>query len=384
MGEHRRRRLAVAAAIAALVAAVVVPIALTGGGPSGRTQTPPAGIPSTELFGASVNRLFNTPTYTDAEIDAQLTALAQTGATVARSDALWEAAEPRAPDGSTHHYDWAFADRIAAALAAHGLRWLPIVDYSAPWAQSVPGQDHSPPTSSSAYAAYAAALAQRYGPGGSFWSAHPGLRAEPVDTYEIWNEPDNSTFWYPRPDAAAYAQLYSAARAAIDAVQPGARVIVGGLTHPDTFLAAMLTANPSLRGTLDGVGIHPYGATPQLVLGAVRTARLALDLLGLASVPLYVTELGWTTSPPGALDYLPEQLRPSYIQQTIAALGHGYCGVAATILYTWVTPERDPADAQDWFGIHPPGGGTSADTDAFTAAIREAQAPGASAGSCAG
>ena len=385
MADRPRGRLAIAAAIAALVAAAVLTIALTGGGPARRARRSPVPpSPSSEAFGASVNRLFNTPTYTDAEIDAQLAALAQTGATVARSDALWEAAEPRPPSGSTHHYDWAFADRIAGALAGHGLRWLPIVDYSAPWAQSIPGQDHSAPTSSTAYAAYAAALAARYGRGGSFWSEHPGLPAEPVDTYEIWNEPDNPSFWWPQPNAAAYAGLYSAARAAITGVQPDARVIVGGLTHPDTFLAAMLAADPSLRGGLDGVGIHPYGATPQLVLGAVRTARLALNLLGLASVPLYVTELGWTTSPPGALDYLPERLRPSYIEQTIAALGHTDCGVAATVLYTWVTPERDPADPQDWFGIHPPGGGTSADTDALAAAIRAARAPGPPAGGCEG
>ncbi len=383
MGERRRRLIEIALATAVLVAAVVLPIVLTGGGPSKRATAPPPSR-SGEAFGASVNRLFNTPTYSDAQLDAQLTALAQTGVTIARSDALWEAAEPRPPDGSTHHYDWSFADRIAASLAVHRLRWLPVVDYSAPWAQSIPGQDHSPPTSTAAYAAYAAALAQRYGTGGSFWSAHPDLPAEPVDTYEIWNEPDNPAFWWPRPDAGAYAGLYSAARAAIAAVQPGARVIVGGLTHPVTFLAAMLAADPSLRGTLDGVGIHPYGRTPQLVLRAVVEARLALELLGLASVPLYVTELGWTTSPPGALDYLPEQLRPGYIEQSIAALGHTGCGIAATILYTWVTPERDPADPQDWFGIHPPGGGASADTDAFAAAIRAARAPGRFAAGCGG
>jgi hypothetical protein len=388
-----RRPALVAVLAAALIAGVVVAIVLaTGGGgpakhaptPTASTTTTPPTTPTAEQLGASVNRLFNSPGYTAAQIDAQLTALEQTGATIARSDALWEAAEPSPPTGSTHHYDWSFADRIAGALAAHGLRWLPIVDYSAPWAQSIPGQDHSAPSSVAAYGGYAAALAQRYGSGGTFWSAHPELRAEPVDTYEIWNEPDNPAFWAPRPDAAAFDDLYAAARRAIASVQPSARVIVGGLTQPATFLPAMLTADPALHGAIDGVAIHPYGRTPERVLRSVGAARGALDSLGLPDVPLYVTELGWTTSPPGALDYLPERLRPGYIERAISELGHVDCGVAATILYTWVTPERNPADPQDWFGIHPPGGGSSPDAEAFAAAVRAAQAPGPTIDTCGG
>jgi hypothetical protein len=398
ISQNTRWRTAAILSGALLIAALALVVALVVSGGSGPAKhaapptapasttaprpTPPP--PSTEQFGASVNRLFNAGGYTITQIDAQLVALQQTGATLARSDALWEAAEPTPPAPGAQRYDWSFADRIAGALAAHGLRWLPIIDYSAPWAQSIPGQDHSPPTSPAAYAAYAAAFAQRYGSAGSFWQTHPDLQPEPVDTYEIWNEPDNAAFWSPAPDAAAYAGLYARARDAIGAVQPGARVIVGGLTHPRTFLRAMLAADPALRDQIDGVGIHPYGPTPGRILQSIRGARLELDSLGLTGVPLYVTELGWTTRPPGALDYLPERLRPGYIERTIADLGHAGCGVAATILYTWLTPERDPANPQDWFGIHPPDGGSSPDTEAFAAGIRMATSHGPAIPLCGG
>jgi hypothetical protein len=389
---RRRRQAAAALAAAALVAAVLLAV-LTSGGPTTpphhATPAPAPGIPAqpppaAEQFGANVGRLFNDRSYTPAQIGAQLAALRQTGATLARSDALWEATEPTPPVGGTHRYDWSFDDSIAASLAAHGLRWLPIIDYSAPWAQSIPGSDHSPPSSAADYAAYAAALAGRYGPGGSFWSAHPGLPQEPIDTYEIWNEPDNSAFWTPSPDAAGYATLYLRARDAITAVQPGARVIVGGLTHPTAFIAAMLAASPTLRGHLDGVAVHPYGANPLAVLAGVRAARLALDSLGIGSVPLYITEFGWTTHPPGALDYLPERLRPGYIERSLAALGHLDCGVAAVLLYAWVTPERDRANPEDWFGIHPPDGAPSPDTAAFAEGLRAAASPGSPISLCAG
>ncbi len=411
MAADDRRRAARLVAAALLVAALGAAIALlVGTGGSRRARTPattasapaptqtnprlsqtsttttgpatPASIgppaqppPGTEQFGVNVNYLFNgTYPYTNQELGAQLEALRQTGATVARTDSGWGETEPQAPVGDTHHYDWSYDDSIAASLAGHGLRWLPIIDYTAPWAESIPGASKSAPTPASAYAAYAGAFAARYGQGGSFWSAHPSLPAEPIDTYEIWNEPDNGEFWSPAPDAAGYVDLYLRARDAITAVDPSARVIVGGLSNPGAFLPAMVHARPDLLGHIDGVAIHPYGTDAGAVLGRVRGARSTLESLGLGTVPLYVTEFGWTTHPPGALAYLPEQLRPEYILRTVAALGHLDCGVAAAILYTWVTPQRDPANLEDWYGIHPPDGGTSSDTAAFTAGVRAASA----------
>lgn len=378
-GRPRRRRAPTLVLIAILAVAIAVAASRHKATQASIPPSQPA--PASAQFGANTGRLFNGQLYTAGVIDAQLKALHDTGATLARSDAPWEATEPTAPTGAIHHYDWAFDDAIAAALAAHGLTWLPIVDYSTPWARSIPSQDHSAPDASE-YAAYAAALAGRYGPGGGFWTAHPQLPPRPVTTYEIWNEPDNPVFWAPEPDAAAYADLYLRSRDAIDAVQRGARVIVGGLTHPASFLPALLAAAPAVRNQLDGVAIHPYGATPQAVLDSVRAARAALQSLGLGSVPLYVTEFGWTTSPPGAQDYLSPRLRPGYIEQTLDQLGHTNCGVAAVLAYAWVTPQRNPGDAQDWFGIHPPGGGSSPDADAFAAGLRAAAASAPTATVC--
>jgi hypothetical protein len=98
-----------------------------------------------------------------------------------------------------------------------------------------------------------------------------------------------------------------------------------------------------------------------------------LDQLGLQAVPLYVTEFGWTTSPPGVMSYLPAPLRPGYIERTLVAIAGSGCGVAATVLYTWFAPQRDPSNSQDWFGISPPGVGRSPDVTSFTAGVRQAR-----------
>jgi hypothetical protein len=368
---RRQDRGRIAAVVAAIVVTIVIVVLAGTNGSPPRPPVPPP-TPEAEQFGVNVNRLFDDRTYTPGQINSQLAALQATGATLARGDALWEATEPTPPTDGVHHYDWAFDDSQVSALARHGLTWLPIIDYSAGWAQSDPGHDHSPPSSDAAYAAYAGALAKRYGPGGTFWREHPGLRPLPVNAYEIWNEPDNPVFWYPSPNPRRYAQLYLAARAAIHAADGTAHVVVGGLTVPATFLPRMLSAAPRLAGELDAVAIHPYGRTPAAVLRRVVTARGTLDLLALQNVPLYVTEFGWATRPAGAPGRVPEAARPGYIAQTIEALARSGCGIAATVLYTWVTPERAPGDAGDWFGISPPGGGTSPDVAAFTRAVHAA------------
>jgi hypothetical protein len=109
----------------------------------------------------------------------------------------------------------------------------------------------------------------------------------------------------------------------------------------------------------------------------VRGARAALVALGMGAVPLYITEFGWTTQPPGAIAYTPASRRPAEITGVLTTLGHLECGLAATVLYTWVTPERDATNPEDWYGIADPAvpNGGTADTAAFAAGLRAATQP---------
>ena len=351
--------------------------------------TPAVAAPSTTAFGATVNTLFNAPLYTPEQVSAELAALRATGATLARSDVLWEKIEPGPPSGGVHHYDWTFDDGIAGALAAHRLTWLPILDYAANWAKADPTQLHSPPKTPADFAGFAAAFAARYGPGGAFWRSHLELPAQPVTTFEVWNEPDNDFFWYPAANAAAFAELYLETRRAIDAVAPGSRVVIGGLTRAQTSLPAMLAAQPQLARDLDGVALHLYGPAPARVFDVAAAVRATMRTVGLGAVPLYITEVGWSTQPVGRKlneFYAPARLRPGYIARSVRMLGRSDCGVGAILVYSWVTGERDPANPEDWYGIHPPppGTGASPDTQAFTRAIRAASTPGPPAHVCGG
>jgi hypothetical protein len=408
-GERRRKRQRAAAAAALLAfaagAALAVDLSRGGGqhparqavpsGPPAKTTpttassatistapvasfpaTPgPPGLPASgqTAFGVNVNRLFNDRTDTPTQINAQLDAARADGVRLARSDALWELTEPQPPADNAHRYDWTFDDGVASALAAHRIRWLPIIDYSAVWAATAAGTTHAPPKSDDDFGAFAHAFAQRYGPAGSFWRAHPGLPPLPVNSYEIWNEPDNLGFWARSPSPAGYTALYLSARAAIKQVHSDARVLIGGLTDPVHFLPQLIAARPDARGHVDGVAIHTYGL-PLSLVGKVRDARRTLESLGMGAVPLYVTEFGWVTSPRSSLKYAPAAARPGYIASTIDTLARVNCGLGAVILYTWVTPEHDPASEEDWFGVEHPDATPSPSSRALARALAAAQA----------
>jgi uncharacterized repeat protein (TIGR01451 family) len=320
------------------------------------------------MFGVNVNRIFNDGPG-DTDWTAQLSAVHATGISVARSDAFWDQVETSPPSNGIHNYNWSYEDLIAQNLAGNALRWQPILDYSAPWASSDPQDTHAPPTSNDDYAAYAGAFARRYGRNGTYWLTHPTQPSAPVTTYEIWNEENDSWAWQPHPDPAQYADMYLKARAAIKAVDPGAIVLVGGLLPHTTFLQDMYNARPDVRGSVDGVAIHPYARSPYDVFREVREFRAQLDSVGAGPVTLYVTELGWVTSGNGSDLVVSDQQRASYLAQTTDGLARSDCGIGSITPYTWTTPEHDPANPEDWYGMYHWNGGGTATSAAYAGVI---------------
>jgi hypothetical protein len=290
--------------------------------------------------------------------DRQLTRMAPAGVRVVRADAMWQSVEPQPPDATGHHYQWDRLDAIAMALAQHGLRWLPTVDFSTSWTSTAGAQQWtSPPLDVASYAAYAAALVRRYGRSGSFWAAHPDLAPRPVDAVEIWNEPNDPIFWAGTTDAAEYARMYAAARAAVHNVDPSIEAIVGGLSEPASDFMNQLYAVLGGAGHVDAVAEHPYGRTADLVLRHVVDLRRTLDAHGDANVPIDVTEFGWPTRGWATwISTLSDGARASELTRVIDTLAGSDCGVERILPHTWVTSAQNPNDYSDWFGLFNPNG----------------------------
>jgi hypothetical protein len=279
----------------------------------------------------------------------QLAAMQADGVQVVRSDAPWAEIEPVPPGPTGHVWQFAGFDSWVSALATDHLTWEPIIDFSVWWAKTCPG--FCAPTSDSTYAAFAQAVAARYGAGGSFWSANPQLPYYPVRVLEIWNEENNQTFWVP---PARYATLYTAARGAIHAVDPSAGVIVGGLAddsqsfnasqdYPALYVHAMFAAQPTLRGNVDGFGLHPYGTVAQDDVKWTVHFRQVLDTLGESSAPIDITELGWTTG-----DATRETWRAWMMNTAGLTLARSDCGIRLLTPYDWINPGT-PASADFGF-----------------------------------
>ncbi|MEA2221179.1 MAG: polysaccharide biosynthesis protein PslG [Solirubrobacteraceae bacterium] len=303
----------------------------------------------------------------DAARPAALREMHDGGLSFVRVDAAWGGVEPAAPVGGEHAYAWEKYDRFVADLARNGLRWYPMIGYSAPWASSTPGDPFAPPAGDADFASFAAALAARYGTNGAFWAQHPDLPARPTTVYGIWNEPSNPQFWHgPEATPARYMQLYLAARAAIAAVDPRARTATAGLLDSGSvdgaaYLRAMLASTPHPRGEIDAVGWHPYVGDLGQTLASVGRARTTLDRYGLATVPIEISEVGW-----GRDGGFAPAKRAEVLRGLAAQLPHAGMGVTRLMPYVWT-------GSPEW-QITNPDGSLGQLGGAYFAGIRDARA----------
>ena len=141
----------------------------------------------------------------------------------------WAQAQPQ--PGVT---DFTQTDRLVGLAARHNIQLLPVVRTTPGWAALNLYAVGSPPRNVSDYAVFLTALIGRYGPSGSYWTEHPEVPRLPVRTWQIWNEPHLNVWWNTdgrstNAWAREYAALLKSAKAAVDAADPGATVVLAAL-----------------------------------------------------------------------------------------------------------------------------------------------------------
>jgi hypothetical protein len=205
-------------------------------------------------------------------------------------------------------------DGIVAWLARAHIHLYPILGLPCPSSTTnCTAYTQIPPaTAASEMSGYISAFAQRYGADGTFWAAHPKLPYMPVQRFEIGNEPNIRIIWvqdqthlhWPNPsdsryaDMGAYAKVYTAARAALHAVDPSGVAVVGGLGDSASYGVdvesdeSLLNALP--RGGVDAVGYHPwvYSVSDSLLRPDTEQLRDWMDSHGFSKVPLDINEFG--------------------------------------------------------------------------------------------
>src|SRR5215204_939726 len=206
--------------------------------------------------------------------------LEQSGAKLVRSFVSWDTLTGGARDLQISKYR-GFADKANA----RGMRVLLTVT-GAPLPQPDPAR----------YAAAVADLASQ-------------LKGRNV-AYEVWNEPDDTTFWHNGPQPAEYAAMLKAAYPAIKTADPAATVLVGGLVGNDFEFVEHLYDNGA-KGSFDGVGVHtdtaclttdpreyyrePSGRIGRYSFTGYREVRATMLAHG-DDKPVWMTELGWAST----------------------------------------------------------------------------------------
>jgi polysaccharide biosynthesis protein PslG len=289
----RRRGTLVVALIASLALVVGLSVSLLGGVGTSSTQTATT-VPRQEFFGIAqgITR-FN---------DKDLLRMAATGIGTDRFLLDWALVEPT--QGS---FSW--PDRAVGALASHGVRLVPYLWGSPTWVAATP--PHPPLDSASdeqAWQDFLKAAVARYGPGGSYW-AHDyhqqfGTAAKPlpIQSWQIWNEPNLEKYFAPKPSAEEYARLLEISHKVIKSQDPKAEVVLAGMPgfgKPKAWdFLDSLYGIPGIKRDFDAAALHPYAPNIDELVSSIEQFRASMTSHGDGSTPIWLTELAWGSGPP--------------------------------------------------------------------------------------
>ena len=242
---------------------------------------------SAPLVGVNIRALY--PGAQAGAVDQEIAAARALHTRLVRVEVQWSTLEPTGP-GQVDARTLALLDRLLSDAAESGIRVIATADSTPCWASSapasllrkcVPGRltkaNAWPPRDPSAYAAFVAYLAARY-----------GTRLAAI---EVWNEPDqaNEDYFAGPNKPQRYAAALRAAYPAIKQANPSVPVLAGSLVGSNgVFLRALYAAG--IKGYYDGLAVHFYN----LLLGSLRAIH-EVQLANGDSTPLWLDEFGWSS-----------------------------------------------------------------------------------------
>jgi polysaccharide biosynthesis protein PslG len=297
-------------------------------------------------------------------LDRQLDLMVADGVESVRPEIAWADVQPYAswsdvPAAEQSRFtnvnglplDLADLDMLVSDCAKRGIAVEPVVADAPSWDAEPPVANSlaSTPVTYGPYGQFLKALIARYGPHGSLWNT--GVPRLPIRRWQVWNEPNLSIFWANQPNyAPSYVALLKVAHDAIKSADPGASVVLAGLTNSSWLAVAKILKVRGAARLFDVAAAHPYTHNPAGVITILKFFRSALDHGGARGRPIVVDEFGWNSS----LGHSPqhygfettEQVQASNIGQTISKLGRYRTSLHLAGF-----------DYYDWAGVESDGGG---------------------------
>jgi hypothetical protein len=280
------------------------------------------------------------------------------------------------------------SDAFVLAAAQNKIRVVPmLLDNTRYNAASGPGHGLRPPPDLRRFAAQAGALADRYGPHGTFWKGKPRrLRRYAIRTWQVWNEPNLPVFWLPKPKPRRYAKMVKLAGRAIHRQEKRALVVTAGI--PDSKQSKPRNYKSYLRAFLraggwrqaDAIGVHAYSPTVPGVKRILRTYRRVINPHHGRKLKLLITELGWADKGhrnPMVVGRKGQARRITKAYRLIAHLRHRY-KIAGVFYFQWRDYNIIPGDPRGntWgyhTGLHKVNGKPKPAWRAFKRVVRRAK-----------
>lgn len=273
--------------------------------------------------------------------EAELPLIRDIGFNAVRDDALWSVVEERKGNYKIPPA-W---DAYVSDARRFGIEPLIILDYGNKFYD-----DSEKPRSPAAIAGFV-----RYA---SFVVKH--FRGQ-VNYFEIWNEWDTHAGGAPSGDAADYARLFDAVFPALKKIDPTAVFLASASAGGnDRWYKQM--ARIGIASRADGVAVHPYVYPVRRRSGvrspgdeAERSAQEVVNIEktmrqfnGGREVPIYITEIGWTTSHDAS--GVKDQTAASLAQRALL-LFSSLPYVHGVWWYDFVDDGSNAANSQDRFGV---------------------------------
>jgi hypothetical protein len=259
-------------------------------------------------------------------------------------------------------YDFAFYDDFIQAAANDGIEVLPVL-FDPPKFRSSRPKRHARrgtyyPKHFADMGAFGAAVAARYGPGGTFWQNNP-VQA-PIQAIQIWNEPNLPVYDPKGPSPKRYAALLKAAYKPIKAANPNVAVTTAGL--PDSHLSKpvnvfkwidQLYRAGGAKG-FDVLAVNPYATTTRQLLGKLKKVRKIMAKHHDSASQIWVTEMGWSDRGPPSSFRVGASGQASRIRTAIPALAKAQASLKLRgfIYYSWHDGKKYAGLRRDFWGLH--------------------------------
>ncbi len=245
-----------------------------------------------EALGAVPDRFYGTSYdggLRDAPADVQTEAWRQmeaNGVESARSVFSWQ----RAQGGEGDPFDFTVTDRLVGDASEQGVELLPIVADTPVWARA--RIEDGWPERTADFAKYIRALVERYGPDGQFWDERPEVPERPLRYWQIYNEPGTTN---------RYAPVLRTAHRQVKKADPGAKIVLAGLTGtyegaPWDVLRYLYRRGGIKKRWFDIAAMHLYTGKAENVDDGVRLFRRVMKRNGDRRTPVWLTEFGITAS----------------------------------------------------------------------------------------